>query len=102
MHKTSSASKKKVLQYLDECLKLGCITTPWDERSPFYCATLFDQRINKKRRLEAHLKAKHGAYINYDLNQFKSLKGKFEKRSTTDSLLPKIVLLELVLKFLCS
>jgi hypothetical protein len=40
----------------------------------------------KKGSLQAHLKAKHGAYKNYDLNQFKHLMEKFEKRSTIDSL----------------
>jgi hypothetical protein len=47
----------------------------------------FDQQINEKKgRLETHLKAKHGTYMNSDFKQFKSLKEKFEKRSTIDSL----------------
>ena len=40
----------------------------------------------KPGRLELHLKAKHSAYVNSDLNYFKSLKEKFAKRSTIKSL----------------
>lgn len=40
----------------------------------------------KKGRLEVHLKAKHSAYIDSDLDYFKSLKEKFAKRSTIKSL----------------
>ena len=40
----------------------------------------------KRGHLEAHLKAKHCAYVNSDLNYFKSLKDMFEKRSTIKSL----------------
>ncbi|CAH2088301.1 unnamed protein product [Euphydryas editha] len=40
----------------------------------------------KRGRLEAHLKAKHSAHINSDLSYFKTLKEKFEKRTTLQSL----------------
>ena len=40
----------------------------------------------KRDSLEAHLKAKHGAYMNSSLDCFKSLKEKFAKRSTIRSL----------------
>ncbi|GFW90720.1 SCAN domain-containing protein 3 [Trichonephila clavipes] len=40
----------------------------------------------KPGRLELHLKSKHSAYVNSDLNYFKSLKEKFAKRSTIKSL----------------
>ncbi|GFV94966.1 zinc finger BED domain-containing protein 5 [Trichonephila clavipes] len=40
----------------------------------------------KRGRLEAHLKAKHSAYINSDLSYFKTLNENFEKRSTIKSL----------------
>jgi hypothetical protein len=84
----SSANKNKVCQYSDEYLKYGFIPAPQDERSPFCLLwqSCLTNKSMKKGRLEAHLKAKHGAYMNYDLNQFKPLKEKFEKRSTIDSL----------------
>ena len=40
----------------------------------------------KRGRLEAHLKAKQSAHINSDLSYFKTLKEKFEKRTTLQSL----------------
>ncbi|XP_038656942.1 zinc finger BED domain-containing protein 5-like [Scyliorhinus canicula] len=88
MHKMSSGSKKKVLQYSEEYLKLGFIPAVHDERSPFclLCQKCLTNESMKRGRLEAHLKAKHSAYVNSDLNYFKSLKDKFEKRSTIKSL----------------
>ncbi|GFY02694.1 SCAN domain-containing protein 3 [Trichonephila clavipes] len=41
----------------------------------------------KPGRLEFHLKSKDSAYVNSDLNYFKSLKEKFAKRSTIKSVL---------------
>jgi len=40
----------------------------------------------KRGRLENHLKAKHSIHVNSKLEYFKSLKEKFEKRSTINSL----------------
>ena len=40
----------------------------------------------KRGRLEAHLKAKHNAHINSNLNYFQTLKKNFEKRVTLKSL----------------
>ncbi|GFS67782.1 SCAN domain-containing protein 3 [Nephila pilipes] len=40
----------------------------------------------KRGRLEAHLKAKHSTHINSDLSYVKTLKEKFEKRTTLQSL----------------
>jgi hypothetical protein len=86
MHKTSSAGKKIVRQYSDENLKFGFIPATQDKRSPFclLCQHCLTNESMKKGRLEAQMKAKHGAHMNYDLNQFKSLKEKFEKSSTID------------------
>ncbi|GFU78591.1 SCAN domain-containing protein 3 [Trichonephila clavipes] len=55
-----------------------------DERSPFcllrqQCLT---NESMKPGRLELNLKSKHSAFVNSDLNYFKSLKEKFAKRST--------------------
>lgn len=85
----SSASKKKVRQYSEEYLKFGFIPAIHDERSPFclLCQQCLTNESMKRGRLEAHLKAKHSAYVNSDLNYFKTLKEKFEKRSTIKSLL---------------
>jgi hypothetical protein len=85
-HKMSSASKKKDRQCSDEYRKFGFILAPQDEQSPFclLCQHCFANESLREGRLKAHLKAKHDK--NYDLNQFKSLKEKFEKRSKIDSL----------------
>ncbi|GFT05289.1 SCAN domain-containing protein 3 [Nephila pilipes] len=40
----------------------------------------------KRDRLVAHLKAKHNAHFNSDLNSFQTLKNNFEKRVTLKSL----------------
>lgn len=84
----SGASKKKVRQYSEEYLKLGFIPAVHDERSPFclLCQRCLTNESMKPGRLETHLKEKHSAYVNSDLNDFKSLKDKFEKRSTIKSL----------------
>ena len=85
----SSASKRKVCQYLEEFLKFGFIAAVNDERLPFcliYQQTLSNESM-KRGRLEAHFKAKHISHANSDLNYFKSLKDKFKKRSTIKHLL---------------
>lgn len=85
----SSASKKKVRQYLEEFLKFGFITAVNVEKLPF--CLLFQQSLSnepmKRVRFEAHLKAKHSFHANSDLNYFKALKDKFEKRLTIKTLL---------------
>ena len=84
----SNGSKKKVRQYSEEYLKFGFIPAIHDERSPFclLCQQCLTNESMKPGRLELHLKAKHSAYVNSDLNYFKSLKEKFAKRSTIKSL----------------
>ena len=88
MHKTSSACKKKVRQYSEEYLKFGCIPAVHDQRSSFclLCEQCLTNESMKRVRLEAHLKAKHSAYVNSDVNYFKSLTDTFEKKSTIKSL----------------
>ena len=88
MHRISSASKKKVRQYSEEYLKYGFIPAIHDERSPFclLCQQCLTNESMKPGRLALHLKTKHSAYANSDLNYFKSLKEKFAKRSTIKSL----------------
>lgn len=83
-----SARKKKVRQYSEEYLKWGFIPANHDERLPFclLCQQCLTNESMKKGRLEAHLMAKHSAYVDSDLNYFKSLKEKFGKRSTIKSL----------------
>jgi hypothetical protein len=108
MHKMISASKNKVRQYSDEYLKFGFLPAPHSERSPF-CLSLQHSLISvsiREGRLEAHSKAKHGVYMNYDLNRLKSVNKKFEKVSTIDSLFSvriatKILFLKLVMKCFC-
>lgn len=62
--------------------------TVHDERIPFclLCQQCLTNESMKQDRLEAHLKAKHSAHINSDLNYFKTLKTNFEKRTTLKSL----------------
>ena len=81
MHKMSSACKKKIHQYSEKYLKFGFIPAVHDERSHFclLCQQYLTNESMKRGRLEAHLKAKHSAYVNLDLNYFKSLKDTFEK-----------------------
>ncbi|XP_076042678.1 zinc finger BED domain-containing protein 5-like [Oratosquilla oratoria] len=88
VHKMSSGRKKKVRQYSEKFLKFGFIAAVHDERSPFclICQQCLTNESMKRGRLEAHLKVKHSAYANSDMNYFKSLKEKFEKRSTIKSL----------------
>ena len=88
MHKMSSACKKKVRHYSEKYLKFSCIPAVHDERSSFClkCQQWLTKESMKRGRLEAHLKAKHSAYVNSDLNYFKSLKNTFEKRLTIKSL----------------
>ena len=80
--------KKKVCQYSEEYLKYGFIPAIHDERSPFclLCQQCLTNESMKPGRLALHLKTKHSAYANSDLNYFKSLKEKFAKRSTIKSL----------------
>lgn len=84
----SGASKKKIRQYSEEYLKFGFIPAVHDERSPFclLCQQCLTNESMKRGRLEAHLKAKHNAHINSDLNYFQTLKKNFEKRVTLKSL----------------
>ncbi|GFX23292.1 SCAN domain-containing protein 3 [Trichonephila clavipes] len=84
----SSASKKKSRHYSEEYLKFGFIPAVQDERIPFclLCQQFLRNESMKRGRLEAHLKAKHGAHINTDLCYFKTLKENFEKRTTAKSL----------------
>ncbi|XP_071042039.1 SCAN domain-containing protein 3-like [Parasteatoda tepidariorum] len=84
----SCASKKKIRQYSEEYLKFGFIPAVHDERFPFclLCQQCLTNESMKRGRLEAHLKAKHNAHINSDLNYFQTLKKNFEKRTTVKSL----------------
>jgi hypothetical protein len=79
----SGASKKKTRQYSEEYLKFGFIPAVHDERSSFclLCQQCLTNESMKRGRLEAHLKAKHSAHINSDLNYFQTLKKLFEKKS---------------------
>ncbi len=79
--------RKIVHQYSEEYLKFGFIAAIHDERLPvcLLCQQCLTNESMKLGRLEAHFKAKHSAYVNSDLNYFKSLKEKFEKRSTVKS-----------------
>lgn len=88
MFKMSTGTKKKVRQYSDEYLKFGFIPANHDERSPFclLCNQCLTNESMKRGRLEGHMKAKHSEYVNLDLSYFKTLKDKFEKRSTVKSL----------------
>ncbi|KAG7162388.1 SCAN domain-containing protein 3-like 9, partial [Homarus americanus] len=89
MHKMNSVhAKKKVRQYSDECLLFGFIPATHDERLPFclLCHQCLTNESMKRGRLENHLKAKHSIHVNSKLEDFKSLKEKFEKRSTINSL----------------
>ena len=78
MHKMSSACKKKVCQYSEEYLKFGFIRAV----APFclLCQQCLTNESMKRGHLEVHLKAKYSAYVNSDLNYFKSLKDTFEKK----------------------
>ncbi|XP_067124764.1 zinc finger BED domain-containing protein 5-like [Centruroides vittatus] len=84
----SGTTKKKVRQYSEEYLKYGFIPAVNDERMPFclICQQCLTNESMKLGRLEAHLKAKHKDYINSDLSFFKTLKEKFEKRTTITSI----------------
>ncbi|XP_023238193.1 SCAN domain-containing protein 3-like [Centruroides sculpturatus] len=84
----SGTTKKKVRQYSEEYLKYGFIPAVHDERMPFclICQQCLTNESMKLGRLEAHLKAKHKDYINSDLSFFKTLKEKFEKRTTITSI----------------
>ncbi|GFV82501.1 uncharacterized protein TNCV_3982911 [Trichonephila clavipes] len=66
----SSVSKKKTRQYTEEYLNFGFIPAVQDERIPFclLCQQFLSNESMKRGRLEAHLKAKHSAHINSDLN----------------------------------
>jgi hypothetical protein len=57
MHKTSSASKKKVRQCFDEYLKFGFIPAPQDERSPFclLCQSRLTNKSMKKKVVSKHI-----------------------------------------------
>ena len=84
----SGASKKKTRQYSKEYLNFGFIPADHDERIPFclLCQQCLNNESMKRGRLEAHLKAKQSAHLNSDLSYFKTLKEKFEKRTTLQSL----------------
>ncbi|CAK9816162.1 SCAN domain-containing protein 3 [Anthophora plagiata] len=84
----SGASKKKTRKYSEEYLKFGFIPAVHDERIPFclLCQQCLTKESMKRGRLEAHLKAKHSAHINSDLNYFKTLKKNFRERTTLKSL----------------
>ncbi|XP_023221772.1 SCAN domain-containing protein 3-like [Centruroides sculpturatus] len=84
----SGTTKKKVRQYSEEYLKYGFIPAVHNERMPFclICQQCLTNESMKLGRLEAHLKAKHKDYINSDLSFFKTLKEKFEKRTTITSI----------------
>ncbi|XP_067135806.1 protein FAM200C-like [Centruroides vittatus] len=84
----SGASKKKVRQYSEDYLKFGFISTVHDELSPFclLCQQCLTNESVKRSRLEAHLKTKHNAHINTDLNYFQTMKTDFVKRATLKSL----------------
>ncbi|XP_067126888.1 SCAN domain-containing protein 3-like [Centruroides vittatus] len=84
----SGTTKKKVRQYSEEYLKYGFIPAVNDERMPFclICQQCLTNESMKLGRLEAHLKAKHKDCINSDLSFFKTLKEKFEKRTTITSI----------------
>ncbi|XP_042205956.1 SCAN domain-containing protein 3-like, partial [Homarus americanus] len=89
MHKMNSVhAKEKVRQYSDEYLLFGFIPATHDERLPFclLCHQCLTNESMKRGRLENHLKAKHSIHVNSKLEYFKSLKEKFEKRSTINSL----------------
>lgn len=83
----STASKKKVRQYSEEYLKFGFIAAEHDPRLPFclLCNHCLTNESMKRGRLETHLKSKHSAHLNSDLNYFQNLKAKFEKRATIQS-----------------
>lgn len=70
------------LTLLEEYLEFEFILTVYDERIPFRlsCQQCLTNKSMKRGRLEAHLKAKHSAYINSDLDYFKTLKKNFEKK----------------------
>ncbi|XP_067120487.1 protein FAM200C-like [Centruroides vittatus] len=50
-----------------------------------YLFVFYANESMKRGRLEAHLKVKHNAYINSDLNYFQTFKKDFEKRVTLKS-----------------
>ncbi|CAH1099092.1 unnamed protein product [Psylliodes chrysocephalus] len=83
-----STIKKKVRQYNEEYLKMGFISAVHDARLPFclLCEQCLSNESMKRGRLEAHLKTKHSAQANSDLNYFKTLKQKFENRATLKTL----------------
>lgn len=83
-----STIKKKVRQYNEEYLKMGFISAAYDARLPFclLCEQCLSNESMKRGRLEAHLKTKHSAQANSDLNYFKTLKQKFENRATLKTL----------------
>lgn len=88
MHKISNTRKIKVRRYLAECLKFIFITTLQNERSPFcpLCKHCLINILMEKGRLQVYSKVKHRAYANYNLNKFESVKKKFQKESTINSL----------------
>jgi hypothetical protein len=76
--------KEKVKQYIEEHLKYGFITCVNDEKLPFclLCQQSLTNESKKRGRLAAHLKAKHGEYVDAELCFFENLKEKFDKRIT--------------------
>jgi len=84
----SKTTKKKIRQYSEEYLKFGFIPAVNDVRMPFclICEQCLSNESMKLGRLEAHLKARHKDHMNSDLSFYKTLKEKFENRTTLKSL----------------
>ena len=84
----SKPSKKKTRQYSVEFLKFGFIADEHDERKPFclLCHQALSNESMKAGRLESHLRVRHPDNSNSDLEYFKSLKERFQKRTKLTSL----------------
>lgn len=78
----ATSAKKKVRKYSIECLQLGFMAYPPDERLPLCLLgeqTLYNESM-KLAKLEAHLKAKHVEHVDENLAYYQRLKTAFEKR----------------------
>lgn len=78
------AEKRKCRQYSVDYLKFGFIPSPSNEQLPMclICEAVFSNEAMKPSRLSDHLKKKHSYKANEDVNYFRNLKERHEKRTT--------------------
>ncbi|GBP60951.1 Protein FAM200B [Eumeta japonica] len=85
-------SKKKCRQYSVEYLKFRFLSSKADKRLPtcLLCNKVLSNDSMKPSKLEDHLRRCHSDKIGKDLKYFQTLKEKYKKRLTVQSILQRL------------